>query len=63
MKVRIQAADNGYIVTELEGDKNTYVYHTWDEVSRNVFDWLPDMIAEAKGHTIDLSVTREDTNK
>lgn len=63
MKVRIQAADNGYIVTELEGDKNIFVYHTWDEVSRNVFDLLPDMIAEAKGHTIDLSVTWEDTNK
>lgn len=63
MKVRIQAANNGYIVEELDNGKDIYVYHTWDEVSRNVFNWLPEMIAEAKGHTIDLSVTWEDTNK
>lgn len=63
MKVRIQAANNGYIVEELDNDKNIYVYHTWDEVSRNVFDWLPDIIAGAEGQTIDLSVTWDYTNE
>lgn len=63
MKVRIKEVNNGYIVTELEGDKNTFVYNTWQEMSMRLFDWIPDITRLAKDQTIDLSVKWEDTNK
>jgi hypothetical protein len=63
MKVRIQEAHNGYIVTELEGDKNTYVYNTWQETSMRLFDWIQDIIAGAEGQTIDLSIDWTYTNE